>query len=194
MIRTVFRLAAWDTPWWVNPNRNPGRFNRVGQTTQYLCMHPLGPWAEFVRREGIENLDDLAFSRHRIWAARIDLTDAVEITWDNAKSEFDIEPDALVSDEHSTCQNLGDLLRAKDVSTLIVPSAALPGTRNVVLFGPRVIAPYEPDPIDPTLDVPTSVVADHGHVDLERLSSLCRLGGIHEGLRSWRAGRPEPQI
>src|SRR2546428_3801995 len=45
--------------------------------------------------------------------------------------QFGINPAALVSDDHSACENFSDRQRARGVRGLIVPSAALPGTRNV---------------------------------------------------------------
>ncbi|MGK2958419.1 MAG: RES family NAD+ phosphorylase [Acidimicrobiales bacterium] len=185
--QVAFRLSSWDTPWWANSNRNPGRFNRVGQTTQYLCLHPLGPWAEYMRREHIDHPDDLALIRQRVWVARIALTNALEITWDNAKAEFDIEPEQLVADRHDPCQSLADRLRKQGVDTLLVPSAALPGTQNVVLFGPRISSPYLPEPIDPSLDVPTSLIADHATMTDTLLASVRHIGQPHQELESWRA-------
>lgn len=193
MTEVAFRLAAWDTPWWVNPNRSQGRFNRVGQTTQYLSLHPLGPWAELIRRDRLFSSEDLATLRQRVWAARIELTSAVEITWDNSKSEFGIKPDELVADDQEPCRELADRLRQQGVATLIVPSAALPGTRNVVLFGPRITAPYSPVPIDVDLDVPTSLVAEGAQIHPEILGMVRRSGETHVGLEAWRAGELEPR-
>jgi hypothetical protein len=79
-----------------------------------------------------------------------------------------------------------------------VPSAALPGTWNLVVFGPRVLAPYLPEPIDPLADVPGAPAA----VD------ACALGEIvgrvrpleqraHAAYDAWAAAEPyeftEPQ-
>jgi hypothetical protein len=47
---TVFRHAAYDTPWRALPSSGWGRFHRPGQdTVQYLSLHPLGPAAEMLR-------------------------------------------------------------------------------------------------------------------------------------------------
>src|SRR5690606_33389893 len=43
----AWRLAAWDTPFWVHPNRAAGRFNPPATgPVQYWSLHPLTPWAE----------------------------------------------------------------------------------------------------------------------------------------------------
>lgn len=58
-----WRLASWDTPLWVGPNRRAGRYNRLGgDPTQYLSWHPWGPWAELLR-----------------WESRITVVDAQEL-------------------------------------------------------------------------------------------------------------------
>jgi hypothetical protein len=54
---------------------------------------------------------------------------------------------------------------------LKTPSAALPGTWNLVVFGQRVLAPYTPEPLDRLLDVPGAPAA----VDARALRELARI-------------------
>ena len=72
----AYRLASWRRPLRTEPSRVAGRFNRMTEEspTQYVCLHPLGPWAEFVRGSGLVTPEQLAFVRHRTWALRVDLT------------------------------------------------------------------------------------------------------------------------
>jgi hypothetical protein len=95
----------------------------------------------------------------RTWALDVPLDGLVEISFDIA-DQFSITADELVADDRNACQQLGAELRAT-VPGLIVPSAALPGTRNVILFGPRVAAHYLTQPVNP-LDIPASITADFG--------------------------------
>ena len=42
-----YRVADWDTPLWISPNRSPTRWGTSGAIVQYWSTHPLTPWAEF---------------------------------------------------------------------------------------------------------------------------------------------------
>lgn len=158
---TCFRISSWDTPLRVNPNRTAGRFNYSGSpATQYFGLHPLTPWAEQMRFHDLRDIDRLLTMRLRIWAIKDNLELATQITFANA-TKFGIEPAELVDDDHSACRRLADRIRndSSTPDTIIVPSAALPGTKNAVIFGERTSIPYSWKPIDPA-DLPTSVVAE----------------------------------
>jgi hypothetical protein len=74
---------------------------------------------------------------------------------------------------------------------LIVPSAALPGTKNVVIFGERVRIPYGGNPIDEG-DIPTSVLAERSQPP-DGIAALVRYSGDdHAGLTEWRLGGSLP--
>ena len=70
-----------------------------------------------------------------------------------------------------------------------MPSAALPGTDNVVLFGERAAAPYLVDPLG-AVDVPASPTAEAGRPPLGVLERVRRRGAPHAALEAWRAGEP----
>lgn len=168
-----------------------GRFNRPGSPpTQYIGLHPLGPWAEYLRYHDLRRGEDIADRRLTVWALRLDLSDAVEIAFENSLDEpFQIEPSALVADDYSACQNLADRLRsdASMPKTIIVPSAALPGARNLVIFGPRESIPYEWKPIDAG-DIPACAIT-HASDPPEALRERVRFTGEpHAGLTAWEEG------
>jgi hypothetical protein len=54
-----------------------------------------------------------------------------------------LEAGDLVDDDHSACQGAGSRLGFAEAEpkAWIYPSAALPGTRNVVIFGARHVWP-----------------------------------------------------
>ena len=157
-MQTVYRHASWDTPWRVNPSRSAGRYNVAGELVQYWCTHPLGPAAEMSRAHGISRPEELADLRLRMWAATTDLDGLTRVTFDDA-AEHGIHPESLVAEDYTATQALARRLRASGSPGLVVPSAALPGTTNVVLFGPRILSPYLWEPIDPE-QVPTAHIAD----------------------------------
>lgn len=185
----AYRAASWDTPLWVSPNRSPHRYNDAGTgPTQYACLHPLGPWAEVVRALGIHDEDDLVDLRIRLWALRLPLDDVLDLTFESA-SDVGLEPGDLVADDQRSTREFGERLRA-DPSlprTLRVPSAALPGTRNLVVFGERVVVPYDVAPID-EVDVPSSPLAEGGRPPLGLLPQVRHVGQRHPALRAWEKG------
>ena len=92
-----------------------------------------------------------------------------------------------MSDDLRACHRLADRLRAAGAGGAIVPSAALPGTENVVLFGERAAAPYVIEPVS-AIDVPASLTADGGRPPLGVLDRVRRRGMPHAALEAWRAG------
>jgi hypothetical protein len=186
----AYRLASWRRPLRTEPSRVAGRFHRETEEspTQYLCLHPLGPWAEFLRATDLRTPEQLAAVRHRTWALRISLDGLVRIGFADA-GDHGLRPGDLVSDDLRACHRLADRLRAAGVPGAIVPSAALPGTDNVVLFGERAAAPYLVDPLS-LVDVPSSLTADGGRPPLGVLERVRRRGAPHAALEAFRAGEP----
>ena len=190
MIVTAFRLASWRRPLRTEPSRVAGRFHRAAEAspTQYACLHPLGPWAEFLRAAELRTPAELALVRHRTWALRLALDDLPRIGFGQA-SGHGLRPGDLVSDDLRACHRLADRLRAAGAPGAIVPSAALPGTDNVVLFGERAASPYGVDPLSP-VDVPAAITADRARPPLGLLGRVRLRGAPHAELEAWRAGEP----
>ena len=186
-----WRLANWDTPLWVNPNRRAGRYNAAGSdATQYLCLHPWGPWAELLRWEDRRTVTDAVELRGRIWAIRVLLANAPKrITFDEAATAG-ITAEDLVTEDHAACQRVAAVLRRHGEQALIVPSAALPGTENLVLLGPRVMISWQATPVDADLDVPAAVGADRAGPPLAVLDYVRWRHSAHRALTAWHAGRP----
>ena len=189
-----YRLAGWDTPFWVLPNRRAGRYNEAGTgSTQYLSLHPLTPWAEYMRNEGIVAAEDAAEARPPLWAARVVLAeDPPRVTFDSA-GEWGLEPADLVADDRSACQRLAGRLRADPEApdAFIAVSAALPGTENLVILAARVMVSYVLEPLD-DLDVPASVAAEDGRALPGLLELVHHVGsaGPHLGLAAWSGASP----
>jgi RES domain len=187
----VYRAAAYHTPLWVEPNVNEGRFNRkLEGPVQYFCEHPLGPLAESVRRLplglGPEEL------RLPVWAIRVPEGPVETLGFEQA-AEWGIDAYALVCppNAYGECQDLADTFIAmNDPPMLRVPSAALPGTWNLVVFGQRVLAPYMAAPMDPLLDVPGAPVASGAGALEEMLAMVRPLDDLpHLAYDAWLAGQ-----
>ncbi len=183
-----FRLADYATPLRVVPASQPARYHTgdEDEPTQYLALHPLGPLAELMRNNDLRTVEQLRAVRTRTWALDIPADQIPAIEFENA-ADFGVSPVDLVADDRSACHNLAARLRGNGVRGVVVPSAALPGTRNLVLFGPRVAAPYLTEPVS-TLDAPASITAQ----DERPLASLLDIvrfqGDPHPGLEAWEEG------
>lgn len=182
-----YRFAGYWTPLRVVPASESARYSDAEDTepTQYLALHPLGPLAELMRRNDLRHPEQIRAVRTRTWALHVNATELPEISFENAES-FGISAAELVSDDHGACQKLARALRL-EMPAVIVPSAALPGTRNLVLFGPRVAAPYLTAPTS-ALDIPASITADDGRPLLSLLDIVRFQGSPHAGIEAWQAG------
>ena len=182
-----YRFAAYATPLRTVPAWQPARFSRgdEDEPTQYLALHPLGPLAELMRNAELRSPQQLRVISTRTWALEVPVDDLPEITFATAE-RFGITAEQLVGDDYGPCQELAVTLRTQ-VEGVIVPSAALPGTRNVVVFGPRVAAPYLTRPVS-TLDVPASITADGARPPTSLMSVVRFPGDAHAALNAWRNG------
>ena len=182
-----YRFAAYATPLRTVPAAQPARFNRGDDDdpTQYLSLHPLGPHAELMRNSDLRAPERVRAVRMRTWALEVPLDDLPEVSFDTA-DRFGITAEELVADDRSACQRLAARLRGQS-SGLLVPSAALPGTRNVILFGSRVAAPYLTVPVS-TLDIPSSVTSEAGRPLVSLLDIVRFTGDVHPALDAWQQG------
>ena len=188
-IEVGYRISDWDTPLRVNPNRSAGRYNQAGSPpTQYIGLHPLTPWAEYLRFHNLRDTPEIAERRLTVWALRIELDSATTIGFHNA-TEYALEPPDLVDDDYRPCQKLGERLRvdAAAPKTIIVPSAALPGTQNIVIFGERVGIPYQWSPIDEA-DLPACVVAGRAALPPALIDHVRFHGERHAEFDAWQSG------
>lgn len=130
-------------------------------------------------------------SAKQLWAARFtfDPRAVLLVTYDWAKASGEIDPHDLVADDYAACHHFADQVRTTHAA-IVVPSAALPGTQNLVVFGSRAASPYQLPAIDPDLDVPTSVVAEHGRPPDDLAGYVCFRGQPHPEFEAWRAGFP----
>jgi RES domain-containing protein len=186
-----FRVASWDTPLRVNPNRHAGRWNHAGApATQYIALHPLGTWAEYLRWHGIRDAARARELRLGAWALRVFAEEVLAVGFENAR-ELGLRAEDLVGGDWAPCQAAAERLRRDRArpKALEVPSAALPGARNLVILEPRVAAPYMLEPLD-AVDTPVTLAAAGAHPPASLLELVCHRGEEHAELLAWRAGIP----
>jgi RES domain len=196
----AFRLANYETPLWAIENFAAGRFNEAAiGFTQYLSLHPLTPWAELLRNEDRPTRDRAIVMRYPLWALRVELEDEpLELTFANA-SEFGLRARDLVADDHAPCQALAATFRESGPTAFIAPSAALPGTRNLVVLEPRVLVSWNQVALD-EVDWPGSLASQDGRCP-EGLWDLVHYRGSrteHAALAAWEKGEgftfEEPEV
>ncbi|MGC1851148.1 MAG: RES family NAD+ phosphorylase [Solirubrobacterales bacterium] len=135
----AFRYSNYDTPFWVRPNSEPGRWHRVGDgPTQYLSASVEGAWAELIRAEGLRTESEVALVRMPIWVAEVQVHWIADYGSFQKAEEAGFAPDALIDDDFARCQEEGRRLRRAGFQGILAPSAALPGSLNLTLFGPRI--------------------------------------------------------
>ena len=171
----------------MNENRWARRFNKpLMGPVQYWSLHPLTPWAEILRGQGMRTPDEAAEIRQRLWVARFEV-DADHLTFDTAAT-FNLEPQQLIDDDFGACQELGERrLNLELPNAITVPSAALPGTKNLVVFGPLVRSPYSMEALSPD-DVPASIAADHARPPESLLPLVRHVGDPHDEYLAWKSG------
>lgn len=182
----AYRHAAYDTPWRAVPSGRAARFHRaLDEPTQYLCLHPLGPAAELLRHQvGYEGRHEVDTVILDLWAVLVD-TDVVTVDFDTCDL-YGISPEELVGDDYEPTRRLADRLRGGEQAGFRVPSAALPGTENLVLFGPRVSHPYLAEPTTPE-ECPTGHLTDAARPPSEVVPLVRWVGRPHRSLAEWRA-------
>ncbi|MFV0493791.1 RES family NAD+ phosphorylase [Mycobacterium sp.] len=182
---TVFRHASYDSPWWAFPSSRAGRFHRAkSQTVQYLSLHPLGPAAEMLRHNlgPTGNPDDVVVN---LWTAVIDVDNPIRVDFDDCVT-YGLTADELIGDDYTPTQALADTIRTGRAAAMIVPSAALPGTHNLILFGVRVLNPYL-DPARTPEEVPTGHLSDGAHPPAEVAAHVRWFGAPHTAVEQWKA-------
>lgn len=196
----AFRLANYDTPLWSVANFAAGRYNEADAGfTQYLSLHPLTPWAELLRNEDRRTRERALLMRYPLWALRAQLAEPpFALTFDQA-GRLGLDADDLVSDDHEPCRALTRRFRETGPSAFIAPSAALPGTSNLVVLEPRVLAPWTPVPLD-ELDWPGSLTSQDGRCPegLWELVHYRASATRHPALEAWENGAElvfeEPEV
>jgi RES domain-containing protein len=184
-----FRVASWDTPLRANPNRAAGRFNQARSgATQYIALHPLATWAEYLRWHDLRDPAALREIRLGVWAIRVNVEEMLSLDFDNAH-ELGLSAEDLISDDWSACQDPAERLRSDPAGAKVLrtPSAALPGAHNLVILEARVAVPYSFTPID-SVDTPVTLCAA-GARPPKALVELVRFRGDgHAGYEAWLDG------
>jgi RES domain-containing protein len=182
------RYSSYDTPFWVRENSQVGRWHVRGDgPTQYLSLSTDGAWAELIRNEELRTEDEVAMVSVSMWAVAISQEMIVDYSSFELAEEAGFDPSALVDESYELCQREGARLRALSYAGVLAPSAALPGARNLTLFGPRVASTWDRPPLLAS-SIPATILTK-GAPPPGLLARVRRLGTPHADLVAHAATR-----
>jgi RES domain-containing protein len=185
-----YRTTTYDVPLWVEPNRRDGRWNIAGQgCTQYVCLDPEAPFAEVLRHENLRTEAEAATYRTTLWQARLDEAAVVDYGSFEKAESAGFPPEALVEDDYERCQAEASWLVGRGVAGVLSPSAALPDSVNLTVFGPRVEVGWN---TERRLTSQMPVQRLQNSAPPVGLTSRVRyFGEVHAGLSRYLSARPE---
>jgi RES domain-containing protein len=144
----VYRATTYDTPLCVSPNSRPGRWNRPeeGTIAQYCALDVASALAEMVRFENLREADDARELQVSVWELRIDEGAIADYSTPARAASAGATWDSLVSDSWSYCQDEGRRIIHAGGRGVVSPSAALPQSLALTLFGPRTEIGWKAEP------------------------------------------------
>jgi RES domain-containing protein len=182
------RYSSYDTPFWVRENTRAGRWHVGGDgPTQYLSLSTDGAWAELIRTEELRTEDEVAMVSVSMWAVLVDQAMIVDYSSFEIAERARFDPAALVDEDYERCQREGARLRALNYAGVLAPSAALPGARNLTIFGARMASTWERPPILAS-SVPATIIT-RGAPPPGLLARVRHLGTAHADLVAYKAER-----
>lgn len=139
----AYRATSYDVPLWVNPNRRSGRWNLTQSApTQYMALDAEAPFAEILRHEDLRTEAAASHYSTTLWQLRIESELIADYSSFERADAAGFDAQALLADDHERCQAEAQWLAGQGARGVLSPSAALPGSVNLTLFGPRVSMPW----------------------------------------------------
>jgi RES domain-containing protein len=185
---TTYRYSSYDTPLWTRPNSEAGRWHSPEDgPTQYLSMTTDGAWADLIRHEELSSEYEVSLVNIQMWAIKVDQALVVDYSTFEKAEAAGLNPETLIDDNLTRSRQEGARLRSLGYAGVLAPSAALPGARNLTLFGARTASSWSQPPLLAS-SMPTSIVAVGGP-PAGLLAQVRRYGLEHPDFRAYREGR-----
>lgn len=200
--RSAFRQVGHEhPPLWHDaglegdPVQPGGRWHRRGESfAQYMALSPAGAWAELIRYFHLRTPEAVVEQRRSLWQVHLSLDDIADLSTFDRWRDCGLDPDMAVADDHSRCQDLAAWLVGQGYRGVVAPSAALPGSINITVFGGRYehMAVDDPSALperDPDLWLRVAVAAEGAHPPPELVTRARYRGQPHGGLEDWHTTR-----
>lgn len=186
----AYRATSYDVPLWSRPNRRSGRWNIAGDgCTQYMCLVTSAPFAEVLRQENLRTEAEAATYSTTIWQLRVDEGAIADYSSFERAEAAGFPAEALVEDDHERCQVEAQWLKSHGIRGLLSPSAALPGSISLTLFGARVAIAWDAS-VSLASTIPAGKVAS-GHPPRGLVAQVRYFGESHSGLVAHQASAGE---
>lgn len=199
---STFRQVALDQPpLWHDaglgrsPQQPAGRWHRRGHAfAQYMAMSPAGAWAELIRYFSLRTPQAVVEQRRSLWQTHVELDDVANLSTFDHWVDCGLDPAAAVADDHTECQKIADWLTDSGYRGVLAPSAALPGSINLTVFGGRyehvaIADPRDLPARDPDLWLRVALAAVGAHPPQDLVTRTRYVGQPHGGLSDWQRGR-----
>jgi hypothetical protein len=145
-----------------------------------MALDAEAPFAEVLRHEDLRSEEEASHYSSTVWQLRIESDLIVDYRTFELADAAGFEAESLVDDDHERCQAEAQWLVSHGARGVLSPSAALPGSVNLTLFGPRVPVAWSTQP-ELASSIPTQKLAT-GHPP----------AGLTERVRYY--GQPEPLL
>ncbi len=120
-----------------------------------------------------------------LWTAVVDIEGVTRVDFADCDT-YGCTADELVGDDYAPTQALAERVKASGATALITPSAALPGTHNLIVFGVRVVHPFLWKPLMPE-EIPTGHMTDGARTAAEVAEHVRWFGTPHKAAEQWKA-------
>jgi RES domain-containing protein len=145
-----------------------------------MTLDAEAPFAEVLRHENLRSEEEASHYSSTIWQLQIDDGLVVDYSTFELAEAAGFDAEALVNDDHERCQAEAQWLATEGARGLLSPSAALPGSISLTLFGARVWVPW-----NTTTELASSIPA-------QRLTTGHPPGGLTAKVRYF--GQPDPML
>ena len=145
-----------------------------------MTLDAQAPFAEVLRHEHLRTEEEASHYSSTIWQLRIDDGLIVDYSSFELADAAGFDAQALIEDDHERCQTEARWLATEGARGLLSPSAALPGSTSLTLFGARVCVPWST-----TTELASSIPA-------QRLTTGHPPAGLTTKVRYF--GQPEPLL
>jgi RES domain-containing protein len=107
-----------------------------------MALDAEAPFAEILRHEDLRSEESASHYSATISQLRIESDLIVDYSTFELADAAGFDAAALIDDDHERCQAEARWLMGEGARGILSPSAALPGSTNLTLFGARVSVPW----------------------------------------------------